>query len=139
MALPTEFKRVRLTLARSKQFPEGSNQHGYEFIVPLDAKDHIDTVLWRTHREACRVHRFWYGRMKRWVKWFISPEAKSTPAESLTTIETESTMTRQATALVRTPSSRVNTSRSAIRMMRIRSASFPWSQQPDCYQSIATQ
>jgi hypothetical protein len=48
-------------LPRSKQFPEGSNQHGYEFIVPLDAKGHIDTALWRTHREACRVHRFWYG------------------------------------------------------------------------------
>jgi hypothetical protein len=61
MALPSQFKRVLLNLARSKQFPEGSNQHGYEFIVPLDANGHIDTALWRTHRGACRVHRFWQG------------------------------------------------------------------------------
>ena len=61
MALPHEFKRVRLNRARSTEFPAGSNQHGYEFIVPLDAKGHIDEPLWRAHREACRVHRFWLG------------------------------------------------------------------------------
>jgi hypothetical protein len=48
-------------LARSKDFPEGSSRHGYEFVAPLDAKGHIDTELWRTHRDHCRVRRFWNG------------------------------------------------------------------------------
>ena len=35
MALPHTFKRIRLDLARSKEFPNGSSRHGYEFVVPL--------------------------------------------------------------------------------------------------------
>lgn len=61
MALPRGFKRIRLDLARSKEFPVGSARHGYEFVVPLDAKGHIDTALWKEHREHCRVRRFWQG------------------------------------------------------------------------------
>ena len=60
-ALPHSFKRIRLTLARSKEFPQGSLYHGYEFVAPLDAKDHIDLELWKKHRENCRVRRFWQG------------------------------------------------------------------------------
>jgi len=59
--LPHAFKRIRLNLARSKEFPEGSTRHGYEFVAPLDAKDHIDVALWRQHRENCRVRRIWEG------------------------------------------------------------------------------
>lgn len=59
--LPHTFKRIRLNLARSKEFPEGSSQHGYEFVAPLDAKSHIDVALWREHRDNCRVRRFWAG------------------------------------------------------------------------------
>jgi len=59
MALPHTFKRIRLELARSKEFPSGSGQHGYEFVAPLDAKGHIDPELWRLHRGHCRVRRFW--------------------------------------------------------------------------------
>ena len=61
MVLPHEFKRIRLDLARSKEFPLGSSQHGYEFVAPLDAKGHIDTGLWQAHRYNCRVRRFWKG------------------------------------------------------------------------------
>lgn len=57
--LPHSFKRIRLNLARSKEFPEGSGQHGYEFVAPLDAKGHIDVDLWRKERDHCRVRRFW--------------------------------------------------------------------------------
>jgi len=60
--LPHSFKRIRLNLARSKEFPEGSSRHGYEFVAPLDAKGHIDPELWRTHRDNCRVRRFWAGQ-----------------------------------------------------------------------------
>lgn len=59
--LPHTFKRIRLNLARSKEFPEGSSRHGYEFVAPLDAKSHIDVALWRQHRDNCRVRRFWEG------------------------------------------------------------------------------
>ncbi len=57
--LPIAFKRIRLNLARSKEFPEGSVRHGYEFVVPLDDKGHIDPKLWQKDREHCRVRRFW--------------------------------------------------------------------------------
>jgi hypothetical protein len=60
--LPHTFKRIRLTLARSPEFPQGSLWHGYEFVAPLDDKGHIDVALWRQHRENCRVRRFWQGQ-----------------------------------------------------------------------------
>jgi hypothetical protein len=59
--LPHSFKRIRLNLARSKAFPDGSRQHGYEFVAPLDGAGHIDATLWREHRDNCRVRRFWGG------------------------------------------------------------------------------
>ena len=57
--LPHELKRIRLNLARSKEFPNGSARHGYEFVAPLDAKGHIDPALWRANRAHCGVRRFW--------------------------------------------------------------------------------
>jgi hypothetical protein len=57
--LPHLLKRIRLNLARSKEFPAGSARRGYEFVAPLDASGHIDPELWRKHREHCRVRRFW--------------------------------------------------------------------------------
>jgi hypothetical protein len=54
-------KHIRLQLARSKEFPKGSARHGYDLVVPLDKNGHIDPELWRRHREACRVRRFWEG------------------------------------------------------------------------------
>lgn len=59
--LPHSFKRIRLNLARSKEFPNGSARHGYEFVAPLDAKGHIDVDLWKAERAHCRVRRFWEG------------------------------------------------------------------------------
>jgi hypothetical protein len=61
MTLPHTFKRIRLNLARSREFPAGSAQHGYEFVAPLDPSGHIDAELWRKHRDHCRVRRFWDG------------------------------------------------------------------------------
>ena len=59
--LPLAFKRIRLNLARSQQFPSGSARHGYEFVAPLDPAGHIDPAQWQKHREHCRVRRFWNG------------------------------------------------------------------------------
>lgn len=57
--LPHDLKRIRLNLARSKEFPAGSARHGYEFVAPLDASGHIDAAVWHKQREHCRVIRFW--------------------------------------------------------------------------------
>ena len=60
-ALPNAFKRIRLNLARSKEFPQGSSRHRYEFVAPLDSNGHIDAQLWKDHRDHYRVRRFWEG------------------------------------------------------------------------------
>jgi hypothetical protein len=57
----TELNRILLNLARSKDFPNGSSRHGYDFIAPLDLVGHIDPILWRKYRDYCRVRRFWAG------------------------------------------------------------------------------
>lgn len=31
-------KKIRLELARDHDFPEGSSDHGYEFVVPVNAE-----------------------------------------------------------------------------------------------------
>lgn len=54
-------KRVRLYLARSPEFPNGSEHHGYEFVAPLDHEGRIDVEAWRKVRDRCQVRRFWSG------------------------------------------------------------------------------
>ncbi|MBT9289397.1 hypothetical protein [Prosthecodimorpha staleyi] len=54
-------KKIRLNLARTKDHPNGSARHGYEFVAPLDADGHIDAEGWKKAREKCRVRRFWGG------------------------------------------------------------------------------
>src|SRR5262245_58196553 len=51
MSLPHVLKRIRLELARSKEFPMGSANHGYEFVAPLDGNGHIDPHLWQQYRQ----------------------------------------------------------------------------------------
>src|SRR5258708_1214513 len=57
--LPHVLKRIRLNLARSKEFPNGSARHGYEFVAPLRPDGHIHPDLCRKYREPCGVRRFW--------------------------------------------------------------------------------
>ncbi len=52
---------IRLELARTKDFPEGSAGHGYEFIAPLDKSGQLDSDEWQRFRQACTVRRFWRG------------------------------------------------------------------------------
>ncbi len=54
-------KNIRLELARTKEFPDGSRAHGYEFVAPLDADGHLDRDEWRQFRQVCTVWRFWQG------------------------------------------------------------------------------
>lgn len=57
-------KTIRLELAREPQFPEGSHDHGYEFLAPLGNDGRIDPEAWRDQRRHCRVLRFWKGDEK---------------------------------------------------------------------------
>jgi hypothetical protein len=53
--------KIRLEMARSHEFPQGSARHGYEFVAPLDERGHIDAESWHLNRDKCRVKRFWEG------------------------------------------------------------------------------
>lgn len=57
----TVLKTIRLDLARTPEFPEGSNHHFYRFTAPLDSEGHLDPESWKKHRERCRVIRSWGG------------------------------------------------------------------------------
>ena len=48
-------------MARSKDFPKGSDQIGYEFIAPLDSHGHVDLPGWKRHRTECTVRHFVVG------------------------------------------------------------------------------
>lgn len=48
-----------MNAARSDEFPEGSDKHGYDFVVPLDAEMRLDPAAWKNHSEDCVVHRYW--------------------------------------------------------------------------------
>jgi hypothetical protein len=54
-----KMKTIRLELARSKEFPEGSPRHGYLLHAPLTADGHLDVEAWRKERDRCTVTRFW--------------------------------------------------------------------------------
>ena len=54
-------KRIRLSLARDPEAPEGDANCGYEFVAPLRDDGHIDAEGWRKQRAECSVRRFWRG------------------------------------------------------------------------------
>ena len=56
---PVPLKRIRLELARDPEFPDGSREHGYDLIIPLDTDGHVSLAGWKADRDHCRVRRFW--------------------------------------------------------------------------------
>lgn len=50
---------VRLELARTDGFPEGSSIHGYEFVAPLATDGSLAPELWHGSKDKCVVTRFW--------------------------------------------------------------------------------
>ena len=52
---------IRLELARTKEYPSGSANHGYILHAPLDDDYRIDIDGWRENKKACTVTRFWVG------------------------------------------------------------------------------
>jgi hypothetical protein len=59
--MAAELMRIRMELARTDGYPEGSHLHGYEFVAPLTGDGHIDAAAWRAKKEKCTVRRFWKG------------------------------------------------------------------------------
>ena len=58
MSHAAQLRRIRLELARTPEFPDGSREHGYEFIAPLTDDSLIDARAWRDAKSLCRVSRF---------------------------------------------------------------------------------
>jgi len=52
-------KRVRLELGRTKEYPEGSPNHGYELTIYLQEDGHIDLKAWEAEPQICTMVRFW--------------------------------------------------------------------------------
>jgi hypothetical protein len=90
-------KRIRLELARTKQFPNGSHAHGYELVAPLDGEGRLDVEGWRKNRQVCTVHRFWPGDddmtgqlvRTRAGKWAFSYEPGADDDEAIHRLEEE--------------------------------------------------
>jgi hypothetical protein len=61
-SLPAQFRQIRIELAREPGHPEGDSAVAYVIIAPLDADDRIDPMLWRDHREGCRIARLRPGQ-----------------------------------------------------------------------------
>jgi hypothetical protein len=59
--LPAAFHRIRLALARESGHPEGSRDHGYDLVVPLDASGRLDPAWLKTHRDRYRFVHFTPG------------------------------------------------------------------------------
>jgi hypothetical protein len=60
-ATAATLRKVTMNAARSKEFPDGSIRHGYDFIAPLTDEGRIDLEAWKAHRGECFAHRFWGG------------------------------------------------------------------------------
>jgi hypothetical protein len=56
-SLPKQFRQIHIELAREPGHPEGDPGVAYIITAPFDTNGRIDPVLWRKHREACRVAR----------------------------------------------------------------------------------
>ena len=83
-------KRIRLELARTKEFPEGNANCGYEFVAPLKADGHLDAEEWKHIKDRCTVRRFWpgeddeegklvHGRGGRWLFSYVEGEDDDEP------------------------------------------------------------
>ncbi|MDE8652023.1 hypothetical protein [Novosphingobium album (ex Liu et al. 2023)] len=53
---------VRLTLARTPEYPEGSQEHAYELTVPLRSDGQIDTDAFARSPAHATVQRVWPGQ-----------------------------------------------------------------------------
>jgi hypothetical protein len=55
--MTAHFRKIALSLARTKGKPEGSDRDGYTFVAPLTEAGKIDVEAWKGERGRCFVHR----------------------------------------------------------------------------------
>jgi hypothetical protein len=55
-------RKILLELGRTAEYPEGSQEIGYEFYAPLDESGHLDEDAWKLEKDKCSVTHFWQGR-----------------------------------------------------------------------------
>ncbi len=55
---PSNFRHIRLQLAREPNHPDGDNRSGYDLRAPLTGDGHLDAATWKADPKACRVRRF---------------------------------------------------------------------------------
>jgi hypothetical protein len=55
------WRRIRLELAPTPDFANGSRMHGYDLIAPLDTDGQLDEAAWRANTARATVRRFWEG------------------------------------------------------------------------------
>jgi hypothetical protein len=108
-----DLNRILLTLARSREFPDGSSRHGYDFIAPLDPEGHIDPILWKKCRDYCRVRRFWVGEDDEVGRLVHKPGGAEHAAGFSSTIPVGMTTMKSVTSSVNMRFCRATMSRSA--------------------------
>jgi hypothetical protein len=95
-----DLNRILLTLARSREFPDGSSRHGYDFIAPLDPEGHIDPMLWKKYRDTAGFGDFGRARTTKSVASCTSLAALNTHAWFSSTIPVGMTTMKLATSSV---------------------------------------
>lgn len=51
-------KLIRLELARTKEFPDGDPNHGYELRAPLTSAGRLDAAAYKSVAQLCTVRHF---------------------------------------------------------------------------------
>jgi hypothetical protein len=64
-AIGMTWKTIRLELARTREFPEGSAAHAYVLRLPIDDNGFIERSAMKHPAESPIVHRMWPGERDR--------------------------------------------------------------------------
>jgi len=68
------FKLVRLELGRTDKYPEGTPAKGFELVIPVDERGHLDEKTWHENQAACTVTRFGLGDFDRDGNLILTPK-----------------------------------------------------------------
>ena len=90
------WQHIRLNLARTDEFPNGSAEHGYDLVAPVASDGTLDEMAWRENKSRCYVRRFWKGeadetgelvhtRHRTWAFSYMPGEDDDEPIFSLET------------------------------------------------------
>lgn len=55
------WQHIRLNLARTDDYVDGSSEHGYDLVAPITKDGQLDEAAWRADKSRSHVRRFWKG------------------------------------------------------------------------------